>query len=70
MKFNDHTAPPYALCGGTENMVTDMVEFAHLGVEHLIMVFDSHDPEGLERDMRRFHKDVVIEVQRRLAQGQ
>ncbi len=70
VKFNDHTAPPYALCGGTENMVTDMVEFAHLGVEHLIMVFDSHDPEGLERDMRRFHKDVVIEVQRRLAQGQ
>ncbi|HEY5303620.1 MAG TPA: LLM class flavin-dependent oxidoreductase [Acidimicrobiales bacterium] len=69
VKFNEHTPPPYALCGGAENMVKDMVEFARLGVEHLIMVFDAHDPEGLERDMRRFHEDVVSQVQSRLAQG-
>jgi hypothetical protein len=48
-------------------MVKDMVEFARLGVEHLIMVFDSDDPEGLERDMRRFNDEVVVEVQERLA---
>lgn len=67
VKFREHVPPPYALCGSAENMVNDMVEFARLGVEHLIMVFDSHDPEGLESDMRRFHEDVVIEVQSRLA---
>ena len=67
VKFREHTSPPYALCGSAENMVDDMVEFARLGVEHLVMVFDSHDPEGLESDMRRFHEDVVIKVQSRLA---
>ena len=67
VKFHEHTPPPYALCGSPENMVNDMVEFAHLGVEHLIMVFDSHEPDSLESDMRRFHEDVVLEVQSRLA---
>ena len=50
-------------------MVKDMVDFARQGVEHLIMVFDAHDPEGLDRDMRRFHEEVVVEVQERLAAG-
>jgi alkanesulfonate monooxygenase SsuD/methylene tetrahydromethanopterin reductase-like flavin-dependent oxidoreductase (luciferase family) len=70
VKFNEHTPPPYALAGGRERMVEDMVEFARLGVEHLIMVFESDDPEGLERDMRRFNDEVVGEVQRRLAKGE
>jgi alkanesulfonate monooxygenase SsuD/methylene tetrahydromethanopterin reductase-like flavin-dependent oxidoreductase (luciferase family) len=67
VKFADYAGPPYALSGGAHNMVKDMVEFARLGVEHLIMVFDSDDPEGLERDMRRFNDEVVVEVQERLA---
>ena len=70
VKFNDFTPPPYALCGGVANMIDDMVAFARLGVEHLIMVFDAHDPEGLDRDMRRFHDEVVLEVQGRLAAGE
>jgi hypothetical protein len=51
-------------------MVKDMIEFARLGVEHLIMVFESDDPESLEGDMRRFNDDVVGEVQERLAARQ
>lgn len=70
VKFSEHTAPPYALCGDARNMVKDMIEFARLGVEHLIMVFENDDPEGLERDMRRFNDDVVGEVQERLAARQ
>jgi alkanesulfonate monooxygenase SsuD/methylene tetrahydromethanopterin reductase-like flavin-dependent oxidoreductase (luciferase family) len=70
VKFNDHTPPPYALRGEPEDMAKDMVEFAHLGVEHLIMVFDAHDPEGLVRDMSRFNDEVVGEAQERLAAGQ
>jgi len=68
VKFNAHVPPPYALAGGPESMVHDMVHFARLGVEHLIMVFESDDPEGLERDMRRFDDEVVGEVQSRLAE--
>ena len=67
VKFKSHESPPYALTGGAENMAKDMIEFARLGVEHLIMVFDADDPEGLERDMRRFNEEVVVEVQGRLA---
>lgn len=70
VKFDDHTPPPYALSGGAKNMVKDMVEFARLGVEHLIMVFDAHDPDGLERDMRRFDEEVVVSVQEHLGAGQ
>jgi hypothetical protein len=70
VKFNDHTPPPYALSGGADQMVKDMVGFADLGVEHLIMVFDAHDPEGLERDMRRFNDEVVARVQESLGTGQ
>lgn len=70
VKFTEHTASPYALSGGVGNMVNDMVEFGRLGVEHLIMVFDAHDPEELERDMRRFDDEVVGEVQERLAARQ
>ena len=70
VKFSEHTAPPYALCGDARNMVKDMIEFARLGVEHLIMVFENDDPKGLERDMRRFNDDVVGEVQERLAARQ
>jgi alkanesulfonate monooxygenase SsuD/methylene tetrahydromethanopterin reductase-like flavin-dependent oxidoreductase (luciferase family) len=70
VKFNEHTPPPYALSGGVDNMVKDMVEFARLGVEHLIMVFDAHDRQNLERDMRRFDDEVVTEVQNRLGARQ
>ncbi|HUZ40385.1 MAG TPA: LLM class flavin-dependent oxidoreductase [Acidimicrobiales bacterium] len=70
VKFTEHTAPPYALCGGSKNMVKDMVEFARLGVEHLIVDFEHVDPAGLERDMRRFNSDVVYEVQERLSARQ
>jgi alkanesulfonate monooxygenase SsuD/methylene tetrahydromethanopterin reductase-like flavin-dependent oxidoreductase (luciferase family) len=70
VKFNDYVGPPYALTGGPEEMVKDVVDFARLGVEHLIMVFDAHDPEGLTRDMRRFNEDVVATAQRRIASGQ
>jgi len=66
VKFNAHTPPPYALAGGPKQMIDEMVEFARLGVEHLIMVFESDDPEGLSRDMHRFDEEVVGEVQRRL----
>jgi hypothetical protein len=66
VNFHELKTAPYALSGGVENMVKDMVEFARLGVEHLIIVFEAHDPEGLERDMRRFDEDVVLEVQSRL----
>ena len=69
VKFHECATGPYALSGGTENMVKEMIEFAQLGVEHLIMVFESHDPEDLERDMRRFDDEVVQEVQSRLATG-
>jgi alkanesulfonate monooxygenase SsuD/methylene tetrahydromethanopterin reductase-like flavin-dependent oxidoreductase (luciferase family) len=70
VKFTEQTAQPYALCGGSKNMVKDMVEFARLGVEHLIVDFENVDPEGLARDMRRFNSDVVDEVQERLAARQ
>jgi alkanesulfonate monooxygenase SsuD/methylene tetrahydromethanopterin reductase-like flavin-dependent oxidoreductase (luciferase family) len=67
VKFRAHTPPPYALSGGAATMVADIVEFARLGVEHLIFVFDAEDPEGLERDMRRFDDEVVGAVRERLA---
>lgn len=67
VKFSDATSSPYALCGGPDIMVRDMLEFARLGVEHLIMVFEPHDSEGLERDMRRFQEEVLLEVRSRLA---
>ena len=71
VKFDAHSPQtPYALSGGSENMVKDMIEFAHLGVEHLIMVFEAHDSEGLKRDMRRFDEEVITEVQRRLSAGE
>jgi len=70
VKFTEPTAQPYALCGGPMNMVQDMVEFARLGVEHVIVDLENVDPEGLERDVRRFNNDVVSEVQELLTARQ
>jgi alkanesulfonate monooxygenase SsuD/methylene tetrahydromethanopterin reductase-like flavin-dependent oxidoreductase (luciferase family) len=70
VNFGEPKPSPYALSGGRENMVKDMIEFARLGVEHLIMVFEAHDADNLESDMRRFDDEVVGEVQSRLESGQ
>lgn len=67
VNFGEPKPSPYALTGGSKNMVKDMMEFARLGVQHLIMVFEAHDAESLERDMRRFDEEVVCEVQSQLA---
>jgi hypothetical protein len=40
-------------------MIQDVVEFAQLGVEDLILVFDSAEPEELQRSMRWFDEEVV-----------
>ena len=67
VNFGEPKLSPYALSGGAENMVKDMIQFARLGVQHLIMVFEAHDADKLERDMRHFDEQVVREVQEQLA---
>ena len=68
VKFDGFSPPPYALTGNVEDMVKDVIEFARLGVEHLIMVFDAHDPDTLTQEMIRFN-EVIDTAQVRISSG-
>jgi hypothetical protein len=49
----------YSLYGSPGAMTDEMVQFAQLGVEDLVVVFDASDPAGLVSQMTRFDDEVV-----------
>jgi hypothetical protein len=52
----------YVMCGGVDAMRADVEGFASLGVEHLIVVLETTDPDELRTRAERFQRDVVEPV--------
>ena len=49
----------YAICGSPEAM-TQLLEFAALGVSDLILVLPSSEPAGITALARRFDREVDL----------
>jgi alkanesulfonate monooxygenase SsuD/methylene tetrahydromethanopterin reductase-like flavin-dependent oxidoreductase (luciferase family) len=48
----------YSLHGSPQRIVPEVVDFAHAGVDELVLVFRERDPSELAAAMRRFDTDV------------
>lgn len=59
VRFDAEPGPVYTLCGSPRDMIGDLIAFAELGVEDLVVVFDSADPKRVVAQMERFDADVV-----------
>jgi alkanesulfonate monooxygenase SsuD/methylene tetrahydromethanopterin reductase-like flavin-dependent oxidoreductase (luciferase family) len=59
VKFGAERGLVPALVGSPDDMVADVVRFARLGNDELIVTFPAGRPEELEADIRRFHQDVI-----------
>jgi alkanesulfonate monooxygenase SsuD/methylene tetrahydromethanopterin reductase-like flavin-dependent oxidoreductase (luciferase family) len=69
VKFDQERGRVYSIAGSPEAMVGELLAFAELGVEDLVLVFDESDPAGLEKSMRRFDADVVAPFRALAAAG-
>lgn len=69
VKFDQPRGPVYAIAGGHAQMVDELVAFANVGVEDLVVVFDGAEPQALERDIRRFDAEVVGPFRERISAG-
>jgi alkanesulfonate monooxygenase SsuD/methylene tetrahydromethanopterin reductase-like flavin-dependent oxidoreductase (luciferase family) len=59
VKFGVEAGPVYALVGEPSDMVEEVRDFAGVGNDELIVVFEGHTPEELEAQMRRFADEVI-----------
>jgi alkanesulfonate monooxygenase SsuD/methylene tetrahydromethanopterin reductase-like flavin-dependent oxidoreductase (luciferase family) len=59
VRFEGTTGAVYALVGSPEDMIAEVVKFAQVGNQELILVFEGHTPETLSADIARFQRDVV-----------
>jgi alkanesulfonate monooxygenase SsuD/methylene tetrahydromethanopterin reductase-like flavin-dependent oxidoreductase (luciferase family) len=59
VRFDGGPGQVYALIGSHEDMITDVLRFARVGNDELILVFDGHTPEELDRQIGRFSEEVI-----------
>jgi hypothetical protein len=50
------------MCGGVDAMRLDLESFAQLGVEHLVVVLETTDPDEIDRRAVLFQTEVVAPV--------
>ena len=69
VKFDQERGTVYSIAGSNQQMIEQLVQFAELGVEDLVVVFDHADPVGLDTEMRRFSDEVVAPFRDRVVAG-
>jgi alkanesulfonate monooxygenase SsuD/methylene tetrahydromethanopterin reductase-like flavin-dependent oxidoreductase (luciferase family) len=60
VKWDSEPGAVYALTGSADEMVGEVVRFAEVGNDELILVFDAATPDELAREVARFQHDVVL----------
>jgi alkanesulfonate monooxygenase SsuD/methylene tetrahydromethanopterin reductase-like flavin-dependent oxidoreductase (luciferase family) len=59
VRFEAEPDARYSLCGGVEEMVSELRRFADLGTDEFVAVFDAVLPEDIARTTDRFQAEVV-----------
>ena len=67
--FDDRERSVYTIHGDADAMIAQLLGFARVGTEELIVVFDATDAGEIEKLCRRFDEDVVQPFRDRVAAG-
>ncbi|HEY4152184.1 MAG TPA: LLM class flavin-dependent oxidoreductase [Pseudolysinimonas sp.] len=59
----------YSMSGSDEAIATEVAAFAAAGNDELILVFEGHDPQTLDAELRRFRDGVVPLAQQKAREG-
>jgi alkanesulfonate monooxygenase SsuD/methylene tetrahydromethanopterin reductase-like flavin-dependent oxidoreductase (luciferase family) len=59
VRFGAEPGKVYALVGDYETMINEVVRFAEVGNDELILVFEGHTPEELESQVSEFAREVI-----------
>lgn len=59
VKFDGWSGSTYALLGDAEHMIDEVLRFARVGNDELILVLDGHTPEEFAENARRFDREVI-----------
>lgn len=60
VKFDQGPGSVYTLHGTAQQMVDEVLSFAEVGAEELILVFDATTPEEIVAAVERFHETVIL----------
>jgi alkanesulfonate monooxygenase SsuD/methylene tetrahydromethanopterin reductase-like flavin-dependent oxidoreductase (luciferase family) len=69
VKFQQEPSSTYSIHGDAEAMIAQVLEFARVGNDELILVFEGHDAAEFERNARRFDREVIRPAAERASQG-
>ncbi len=69
IKFQDQPSATYSIYGDPEAMIAEVLAFAAVGNDELILVFEGHDAEEFAAQARRFDRDVIRPAAERAAAG-
>lgn len=69
VKFDQGPSSVYTIHGSHQDMVDELCEFATVGTEELIVVFEESNADGLAASMERFDSEVVQPFRERMTAG-
>lgn len=69
VKFDQGPGHVYTIHGSEDDMVGELVRFAEVGTEDLVVVFDETDADGIVASMERFQTRVVEPFRGRMTAG-
>lgn len=69
VKFQRESSSTYSIHGDAEAMITQVLEFARVGNDELILVFEGHDGSEFAQNARRFDREVIRPAAVRAAAG-
>jgi alkanesulfonate monooxygenase SsuD/methylene tetrahydromethanopterin reductase-like flavin-dependent oxidoreductase (luciferase family) len=67
VKFDTEPGPVYSICGSRKEMTGQLLELAALGVDDLILVLGSAEPDQVAALADRFAADVIAPYQQQVA---
>ena len=69
VKFQAEPSASYSIFGDPEAMIAEVLKFAAVGNDELILVFEGHDAERFTENARRFDREVIRPAAERIAAG-
>lgn len=69
VRFDKPPLDVYSLHGDAGAMVEELIAFARVGTEELIVVLDAVEPREIVAQAERFEEDVVVPFRERVAEG-
>ncbi|TPX04449.1 LLM class flavin-dependent oxidoreductase, partial [Schumannella luteola] len=67
VKFQAAPSATYSIHGDPEAMIGEVLRFAAVGNDELILVFEGHDPDEFAANARRFDREVIRPAAERAA---